>query len=124
MDERWNPDGEFPGADRAIRNQIYLLMFTELFTSPVKCHRPRKSAVRAWVHLATCWFAAATLSSAQQLPRPHNETESPSLAVQGDTATFSTSQMIVVVSKGQVTRIFNRLTATEYISAGMASKSA
>jgi hypothetical protein len=99
-------------------------MFTEFFTGPVKGNRPGKNSSRAWAHLLTCWLAAASLSSAQQLPKPHNGVESPRLALQGDTATFSTSQMIVVVSKGQVTRIFNRLTGTEYISAGMGTKSA
>jgi hypothetical protein len=84
---------------------------------------PRNNTARARAYLAVCWLAAAGVSPAKQLPASRNETGSPNLAVRGDTATFATAQMIVVVSKGQVTRIFSRLTGTEYIPAGAAPKS-
>ena len=87
-----------------------------------KCGQPTNNTARARVYLAVCWLATASLSLAQQLPASLNQTESPNLVVHGDTATFTTAQMIVVLSKGQVTRIFNRLTGTEYIAAGRAPK--
>lgn len=41
----------------------------------------------------------------------------PRVVIHGDEATFTTPAMIVVVSRGSVTRLFNRLTGSEYLAA-------
>ncbi len=63
-----------------------------------------------------CMLLLTTQTYAQQ-PRNYLNTEfnKVGLTVEGDTATFTTAQMIVVVSKGQVTKIFNRLTGADYL---------
>ncbi len=68
--------------------------------------------------LLGCWLSCTTSCSSQEHTQSVGQIESAALAVTGDTATFTTPKMIVVVSKGRVTRIFNRLTGTEYIPAG------
>jgi hypothetical protein len=56
------------------------------------------------------------LAGAQKASPPDSDGTDAQMSMLGDTATFSTSQMIAVVSKGTLTRIFNRVTGSEYLS--------
>jgi hypothetical protein len=51
-------------------------------------------------------------------PQAQDAGQSVELKLDGDTATFRTPQMMVVIKKGSVSRLFNRLTGTEYILPG------
>jgi Domain of unknown function (DUF6259) len=83
---------------------------------------------RAESHLRGPWFVAVCVSILLMAPQglraepgSVNPLKSGELHVAGDTATFSTSQMTVKVTKGVVTRLFNRVTGTEYIVPGTPS---
>jgi Domain of unknown function (DUF6259) len=75
----------------------------------------RYGIARGCAYFVVCWLLAASPCGFQQLRAADSEAKAGDLKVQGDTATFTTSQMIVVVSKGRVTRIFNRVTGTEFL---------
>ncbi len=71
----------------------------------IKGVRGRKEVVQMRACLVICWLVAASQTHAQQPHKGSVETNSHVLTMEGGTATFTTPQMMVVVSKGQVTRI-------------------
>lgn len=64
------------------------------------------------------WLVFALLNHLPMLSAtPQSDTAS-GLELQGDSAIFTTPEMIIGVRHGQIDRIFNRLTGTEYLGAG------
>jgi Domain of unknown function (DUF6259) len=83
----------------------------------------RNGIARRCALFIVCWLVAASPCRFQQVRAADNEANAADLKIQGDTATFITPQMTVVVSKGRITRIFNRVTGTEFLAPGANPKS-
>src|ERR1700722_1394055 len=83
----------------------------------------RNGIARRCALFFVCWLVAASPCRFHPVRAADNEANAADLKIQGDTATFITPQMTVVVSKGRITRIFNRVTGTEFLAPSANPKS-